>query len=71
MVVACLTVVSAASRWADPSYTVEYPQGYRQWTHVMSYVIGVAVMVKDSQRYTETGGWATRSSLARAGRMVC
>ncbi len=112
--VAFLTALSAAQRWAEPDYSVDYPQGYRQWTHVMSTVIGpqspahaksgglhnfyanekavegyrsgkfpdgsvliderntavddagvtrggdfvgIAVMVKDSQRYAETGGW--------------
>jgi cytochrome P460 len=102
------------SLWARPDYKVEYPQGYRNWTHVMSYLIGpqspayekngglhhfyanekamegyrtgkfpdgsaivdernkaqenegvtrvgdnlgIGVMVKDSQRYAETGGW--------------
>jgi cytochrome P460 len=102
------------SLWAKPDSQVEYPQGYRNWTHVMSYLIGpqspayeksgglhhfyaneramegyragkfpdgsvivdernkaqenegvtrvgdrvgVAVMVKDSIRYPETGGW--------------
>ena len=100
--------------WAKPDSQVEYPQGYRNWTHVMSYLIGpqspayeksgglhhfyanekamegyragrfqdgsvivdernkaqenegvtrvgdlvgVAVMVKDSSRFAETGGW--------------
>jgi hypothetical protein len=114
VLVAFVTLVSAVYLWAKPGYTVEYPQGYRKWTHVMSYVIGpqspayekngglhhfyandkalegyrtgkfpdgsvlidernkvqekdgvtrvgdwlgVGVMVKDSQRYTETGGW--------------
>lgn len=114
VVVALLTVVLAAYLWAEPNYTVGYPQGYRTWTHVMSYVIGpqspaydrngglhnfyanekalegyrtgkfpdgsilidernkaeeaggmtrtgdwvgIAVMVRDSQRYAETGGW--------------
>jgi hypothetical protein len=111
---ASLMAVSAVYLWAKPGYTVDYPQGYRKWTHVMSYVIGpqspayekngglhhfyanekalegyrtgkfpdgsvlvdernkvqekdgvtrvgdclgVGVMVKDSRRYAETGGW--------------
>jgi hypothetical protein len=109
-----VTLISAACLRANSTYTVEYPQGYRKWTHVMSYVIGpqapgyekngglhhfyandkavegyrtgkfpdgsmlvdernkaeeksgkttggdwigIGVMVKDSQRYAETGGW--------------
>jgi cytochrome P460 len=100
--------------WAKPDYKVEYPNGYRNWTHVMSYLIGpqspayekngglhhfyanekalegyrtgnfpdgsvlvdernkaqenegktqggdligIGVMVKDSRRYADTGGW--------------
>jgi hypothetical protein len=111
---AFLAVISAGYLWAEPNYTVEYPQGYRKWTHVLSYVIGpkspahekngglhhfyandkalegyrtgkfpdgsvlvdernkadekdgvtragdtlgIGVMVKDSRRYAETGGW--------------
>ena len=111
---AFLTAVSTVYLWAKPGYTVEYPQGYRKWAHVMSYVIGlqspayerngglhhfyanekavegyrtgkfpdgavlidernkveekdgvtratdylgIGVMIKDSQRYAETGGW--------------
>jgi len=99
---------------ARPGSYLEYPQGYRKWTHVMSYLIGpqnpafekngglhhfyanekamegyrtgkfpdgsvivdernkaqdnegvtrvgdflgIGVMMKDSQRYAETGGW--------------
>jgi cytochrome P460 len=99
---------------ARPDYKVEYPKGYRAWTHVMSYLIGpqspayerngglhhfyanekamegyrsgkfpdgsvlidernkaqenegvtrvgdligIGVMVKDSRRYADTGGW--------------
>jgi len=102
------------SLWAKPDSQVDYPQGYRNWTHVTSSLIGpqspayeksgglhhfyanekamegyragkfpdgavivdernkaqenegvtrvgdrvgVAVMVKDSRRYDETGGW--------------
>lgn len=109
-----LTLVSAVYLWARPGSTVEYPQGYRNWVHVMSYLIGpsspayekngglhhfyanekamegyrtgkfpdgsviidernqvkenegvtrvgdclgIGVMVKDSRRYAETGGW--------------
>ena len=112
--VAFLAVISVAYLWAEPDYSPEFPQGYRNWTHVMSYVIGpqspayerngglhnfyanekalqgyrtgkfpdgsilidernrteekvgvmrtgdflgVGVMIKDSQRYAETGGW--------------
>ena len=40
VVVAALAVFSTADRWAEPDYAVDYPQGYRSWTHVMSYVIG-------------------------------
>ncbi len=114
VVLGFLAAILTAILWAEPSYTVEYPQGYRDWTHVTSSVIGpqspayeksgglhhfyanekalegyrtgkfpdgsvlvdernkaeetngiaktgdrlgVAVMVKDSQRYAETGGW--------------
>src|SRR5262245_35389310 len=110
--------------WAKPGSYVEYPQGYRKWTHVMSYVIGpqspafekngglhhfyanekaiegyrtgkfpdgsvivdernkaqenegvtrvgdcigIGVMVKDSQRYAETGGWGFEIFVANNG----
>jgi hypothetical protein len=33
---AFLTGFSAGYLWAEPNYTIEYPQGYRKWTHVMS-----------------------------------
>ena len=109
----CVMTWSLSLR-AKPDYQVEYPQSYRNWTHVMSSLIGpqspayeksgglhhfyanekamegyrtgkfpdgsvivdernkaqenegvtkvgerlgVAVMVKDSRRYAETGGW--------------
>jgi hypothetical protein len=40
LVAASLAVPLTAYLWADSAYTVERPQGYRRWTHVMSYVIG-------------------------------
>ncbi len=111
--VICIMSWSLSLR-AKPDYQVEYPQGYRNWTHLMSYLIGppspvyekngglhhfyanekamegyrtgrfpdgsvivdernqarenegvtrvgdrlgIGVMVKDSQRFAETGGW--------------
>ena len=51
VVLAVLAVISAAWLWAEPEYTVEYPQGYRKWTHVMSYVIG-----PQSPAYERNGG---------------
>lgn len=52
VVVALLTVISAAFLWAaEPGYTVDYPQGYRQWTHVKSSVIG-----PQSPAYEKSGG---------------
>lgn len=122
--------------WARPDSQVEYPQGYRNWTHVMSYLIGpqspayeksgglhhfyanekamegyragkfpdgsmivdernkaqendgvtragerlgIGVMVKDSRRYAETGGWGFEifrgdnqtGALTAQGRAAC
>jgi opacity protein-like surface antigen len=139
MVAAALAVAPVALLWAASAaeYSVEYPQDYRTWTHVMSYVIGsqspafeksgglhnfyandkalegyragkfpdgsvlidernkaedkdgvtrtgdrlgVAVMIKDSRRYAETGGWGfevfagndpPKSRLNGEGRMRC
>ncbi|HEU0185279.1 MAG TPA: cytochrome P460 family protein [Blastocatellia bacterium] len=116
IVVLATTVIVTFSLYvrAKPDYNVEYPKGYRNWTHVMSYLIGpqspayekngglhhfyanekalegyrsgkfpdgsvlvdernkaqenegmtkggdligIGVMVKDSRRYADTGGW--------------
>ncbi len=48
---AFLAVILAGYLWAEPDYAVEYPQGYRDWTHVMSYVIG-----PQSPAYEKNGG---------------
>jgi hypothetical protein len=51
VVMAFLAVISAVHLWAEPDYTVEYPEGYRKWTHVMSTVIG-----PESPAYQTSGG---------------
>jgi Cytochrome P460 len=114
VLIAPMIVMFSLYVWARPDYKVEYPKGYRNWTHVMSYLIGpqspayekngglhhfyanekamegyhsgkfpegsvivdernkaqenegvarvgdligIGVMVKDSRRYADTGGW--------------
>jgi hypothetical protein len=125
------------SLWAMPNDEIPYPTGYRQWTHVMSYLIGpqspayeknggfhhfyanekavegyrsgtfpdgsvivdernkaqenegvmkggdligIGMMVKDSRRYADTGGWGfeifvgdnkTNGVLSAQGRATC
>ena len=114
VLIATVIVTFSLYVWARPGSYLEYPQGYRKWTHVMSYLIGpqspafekngglhhfyanekamegyrsgkfpdgsvlvdernkaqendgktmvgnlvgIGVMVKDSRRYADTGGW--------------
>lgn len=40
VLLACTGIVLASFRSSPPETTVAYPEGYRDWTHVKTYIIG-------------------------------
>jgi hypothetical protein len=51
LLTATYIMIWSISLWAKPDYQVEYPQGYRNWTHVASSLVG-----PQSPLYEKAGG---------------